>query len=90
MSGFKSFSQNTTNNTNIIKAQMNKHSSATPPTETQPSQISALIYYNINYFYQFDLFSYLRNYSHSFQKIDMTSLSDMRGFFNCFFHLTST
>jgi len=43
MSGFKSFSQNTTNNTNMIKAQMNKHSAATPPTETEPSEVSGTV-----------------------------------------------
>lgn len=43
MSGFKSFSQNTTNNTNIIKAQMNKHSAATPPTEIEPSQVPGTV-----------------------------------------------
>lgn len=38
MSGFKSFSQNTTNNANVVKAQMNKHSATQPSTETQPSE----------------------------------------------------
>jgi hypothetical protein len=43
MSGFKSFSQNTTNHANIIKAKVNKHSVATPPTETQPSQVPGTV-----------------------------------------------
>ncbi|ADI90688.1 hypothetical protein ODQ17_14155 [Acinetobacter sp. IRS14] len=42
MSGFKSFSQNTTNHANIIKSQMNKHP-ATPPTETQPSEVPGTV-----------------------------------------------
>ncbi|MDQ9951251.1 MULTISPECIES: hypothetical protein [Acinetobacter] len=37
MSGFKSFSQNTTNNANVIKAQMNKHSA------TQPSEVPGTV-----------------------------------------------
>lgn len=45
MSGFKSFSQNTTNHANVIKAKMNKHSAATPPTETQPSQVPGTVKY---------------------------------------------
>jgi len=43
MSGFKSFSQNTTNNTNMIKAQMNKHSATTPTTETEPSEVPGTV-----------------------------------------------
>lgn len=43
MSGFKSFSQNTTNNANVIKAQMNKHSATQPPTETQPSEVPGTV-----------------------------------------------
>ncbi|MGC9660040.1 UNVERIFIED_CONTAM: hypothetical protein KWE07_12865 [Acinetobacter pittii] len=43
MSGFKSFSQNTTNNANVVKAQMNKHSSTQPPTETQPSEVPGTV-----------------------------------------------
>jgi hypothetical protein len=43
MSGFKSFSQNTTNHANIIKAQMNKHSATTPPTENQPTQVPGTV-----------------------------------------------
>lgn len=42
MSGFKSFSQNTTSHANIIKAQMNKDP-ATPPTETQPSEVPGTV-----------------------------------------------
>lgn len=38
MSGFKSFSQNTTNHANTIKVQANEHSEVKSPTETQPSQ----------------------------------------------------
>ncbi|MDM1020297.1 hypothetical protein QSV37_08260 [Acinetobacter sp. VNK23] len=40
MSGFKSFSQNTTNHANTIKAEANEHSEVNAPTETQPSQTS--------------------------------------------------
>jgi len=43
MSGFKSFSQNTTNHANNIKTQMNKHSAAIPPTETDPSQVPGTV-----------------------------------------------
>ncbi|WP_343620542.1 hypothetical protein [Acinetobacter proteolyticus] len=38
MSGFKNFSQNTTNHANVIKAQSNEHSQGNAPTEeTQPT-----------------------------------------------------
>ncbi|EXE81514.1 hypothetical protein SAMN02799632_02377 [Acinetobacter pittii] len=43
MSGFKSFSQNTTNNANVVKAQMNKHSATQPSTETQPSEVPGTV-----------------------------------------------
>ncbi|ENW05278.1 hypothetical protein [Acinetobacter beijerinckii] len=43
MSGFKSFSQNTTNHANILKSQIHKHSAATPPTETQPTQVPGTV-----------------------------------------------
>lgn len=43
MSSFKSFSQNTTNHANILKSQINKHSSATPPAETQSTQVPGTV-----------------------------------------------
>lgn len=38
MSGFKSFSQNTTSHANVIKAQSNEHSEGSSSTENPPSQ----------------------------------------------------
>ncbi|MBJ8482426.1 hypothetical protein [Acinetobacter vivianii] len=38
MSGFKSFSQNTTNHANMIKAQSQEHTEVNSSTETQSSQ----------------------------------------------------
>lgn len=40
MSGFKSFSQNTTSHANTIKAQSNEHTEVNSPTESKPSQVS--------------------------------------------------
>ncbi|ENX13318.1 hypothetical protein F895_02622 [Acinetobacter sp. CIP 64.2] len=37
MSGFKSFSQNTTSHANVTKAQVNEHSEVIPPAETETS-----------------------------------------------------
>lgn len=42
MSGFKSFSQNTTDQANTIKAQLNEHTEVNSPTESQPSQVPGL------------------------------------------------
>lgn len=39
MSGFKSFSQNTTTHVNTIKAQSNEHTEVNSPTDSQPSQV---------------------------------------------------
>ncbi|WP_171293617.1 hypothetical protein [Acinetobacter haemolyticus] len=43
MSGFKSFSQNTTNHAKVIKAQAMEHSAVTPPTETPPTQVPGTV-----------------------------------------------
>ncbi|MGN5765116.1 hypothetical protein ACNQO6_12300 [Acinetobacter calcoaceticus] len=42
MSGFKSFSQNTTSQENTIKAQSNEHTEVNSPTESQPSQVPGI------------------------------------------------
>ncbi|ENX42810.1 hypothetical protein [Acinetobacter sp. NIPH 2100] len=43
MSGFKSFSQNTTDHANVIKAQSNEHTEVNSPTDSQPSQVPGTI-----------------------------------------------
>ncbi|WP_445404560.1 hypothetical protein [Acinetobacter vivianii] len=43
MSGFKSFSQNTTEHANVIKAQSNEHTEVNSPNDSQPSQVPGTV-----------------------------------------------